>query len=171
MKMQETDGRSSDKRSRLEVVAEDGVADVGDDALRGFRVDDTSQVGIKNALVLIVPCMHLGEVCSEVAHHGIKVVWTVTVRCDVFPNFNSLLQLGLQDVCLVQEENQMGVLEEGVGADLLEKLEGIVYSIRPWIFSEVLIECADWRHEDDSSSIIEVGHPSMTLAPSTADII
>lgn len=82
----------------------------------------------------------------------------------------------------------MRLFEQGVRTDLLEQLQRVVNSIRPWVFAQVLsfhqmrcptvslqktylIKRTDWCQENNGGSIIEVRNPGVSLAPSTAHVV
>lgn len=89
----------SDQGSGLEVDAEDRVADVRNDALScllvlyvpeiSIRVQiwvqitgtyhHVGQVGVEDSLGLVITFVHLREVCTEVIHHRIELIRSVSI--------------------------------------------------------------------------------------------
>jgi len=106
----------------LEVPPEDGVPHIPNYALRRFRVDYTREVGIKHTPVFVVPTVHLQEMCTEILYNRFIVVCPITERGDIFLNFKPIVNLGLEEVGLIQEQHKMDALQQGIGTDLGEEL-------------------------------------------------
>lgn len=66
------------------------------------------------------------EVCAKIFRDFIELIGPVRKRGDIFLDFDAGLELQLQEVTLVEEEDEVDVLEERVGADGGESLKRVV---------------------------------------------
>jgi hypothetical protein len=79
------------------------------------------------------------------------------------PDDSSIPQLSPQDIGLVKEENDVGTLEEWMGANTREQLERVVYTVLRRIFVQKLIVRRNWGQEYNGTRVLEKWNPSFSL--------
>jgi len=110
------------------------------------------------------------EMRTEVLRDLVELVWSVREGGDILLDFEASQEFLLQYIRLIEEQDQMDMFQEGVGADCVESLEGVVDSVHLVGFFQVLVKRRDWGEEDDSVGIIEERYPGVSLAPRSPDI-
>ena len=87
-----------------------------------------------------------------------------------------------------EKQDQMDVLQQRIGTNLREELEGIIDSVCAWIFLQILmgsvrigftfsvivshlIKRADRSHKYDCISVVKVRDPGVTLSTGTPHIV
>src|SRR3989338_822142 len=79
------------------------------------------------------------------------------------PTQIDLLDLGLEQILLVEEEDDGGVLEPGAVDQIAEQGQGFVHALDVGVFSEAHVVLGEGHEEDDGRHVHEAMEPLATL--------
>ena len=76
-----------------------------------------------------------------------------------------------EQISLVEEEDEGGLDEERVVADVFKEVQGFDHSVGGGVFEQLLIVLGDGRHEDDRRDPLETMDPLLTLVTLATHVV
>jgi len=95
--------------------------------------------------------------------HGRQVILLITKAGHTVSDADTVAQLQVEDVALVEEEDHLRVREPLARAHRLPQQVAVLEPVHAPVLHELLVEARDRREEDDRVHVVEVGVPCRAL--------